>query len=322
MIRLLILTLTFLSLTACEEIAIQTTPKRKPSLLESQFAKSTHNKFWNALHNGRYNQIPAINYQMMAAYLTNPNDPKLAAHLGFLHMWAITERQRLKDIPPTITNEIILARYYFSNAIELDPSDARYLGFYGDSQLGVGKIFDDKREQVRGYFTLKHAIHRWPEFNYFTAGYPMTVLDAKSKPFKQALAWQWATLDVCAGEKVNRMNPNYHPYMNRQTLSGPQRACWNSWIAPYNFEGFFMNMGDMLVKSGDWQTAIKIYENAKLDVDYKHWPFHKMLEKRVENAKQNVANFQKNYISPDKTIMFNSGYGCMACHQRSNSVKK
>lgn len=41
-----------------------------------------------------------------------------------------------------------------------------------------------------------------------------------------------------------------------------------------------------------------------------------MLEKRIANAKENVSNFQKPYISPDKTILFNSGFGCMACHQQ------
>ena len=38
-----------------------------------------------------------------------------------------------------------------------------------------------------------------------------------------------------------------------------------------------MNIGDMLVKSGDWQTAIKIYNNAKLSKTYSAWPYRKML---------------------------------------------
>jgi len=39
--------------------------------------------------------------------------------------------------------------------------------------------------------------------------------------------------------------------MSKKTKEGKKRVCWNSWIAPHNFEGFFLNMGDMLVKSGD-----------------------------------------------------------------------
>ena len=317
--RVMLVSLFFFTLTACEGTAIMSTPKKKPVESHSQLAMKAENQFWTTLHKGSYQDIAQADYLLMAAYLQNPNDPKIAAHLGFLHIWKITERQREKAIPPTITNEIILSKKYFADAVELNPSDARFLGFYGDTELVEGKIFHDKREEVRGYFTLKRAINKWPEFNYFTAGYILSGQSSKSEHFKQALEWQWNTLDACAGEKVDRANPVYNAYMKRETQKGPQRACWNSWIAPYNFEGFMMNMGDMLVKSGDWQTAIIVYQNAKLEKNFMSWPYHQLLEKRIVNARDNVANFQKKIIDPDKSIMFNSGYGCAACHQQGSA---
>ena len=75
-------------------------------------------------------------------------------------------------------------------------------------------------------------------------------------------------------------------------------------------------MGDMLVKKGDVATAIKIYDNAKLAKNYAAWPYRQLLENRIKQAKENVSHFQQNLIStPDRTILFNSGYGCMVCHQ-------
>ncbi|MEO8401491.1 MAG: hypothetical protein ABI597_06795 [Gammaproteobacteria bacterium] len=307
-----------LTLTACEDIALQFTPKKQPVISNTPLAKQAEKRFWEILHSGDYQNIVDANRLLMAAYLQNPNDPRLAAHLGFLHIWKITERTRMpkQSIPPTIVNDIVLAKNYFADAVELAPSDARFLGFLGDSQLVMGQIFLNNREQTRGYFTLQHAIRAWPEFNYFTAGYPMTTLDAKSKYFQEALKWQWRTMDLCAGEPINRNNPNFSIYLHNQTNQGPKRACWNSWIAPYNYEGFFLNMGDMLVKSGNWQTAIKIYQNAKLDKDYLAWPYRQLLEKRISNARKNVKFFQQDFMSPDKTIAFNSGYGCVMCHQK------
>jgi hypothetical protein len=41
--------------------------------------------------------------------------------------------------------------------------------------------------------------------------------------------------------------------------------------APRSFEGFFLNMGDTPVKSGDWQTGQKIYANASLAREYAAW---------------------------------------------------
>lgn len=313
---ILILTLT---LAACDNIAVHFSPKKQPQVSHSRTAIKAEKQFWETLHKGRYNDIKATTRLLTAAYIDNPNDPDLAAHLGFLHIWKITERYRNAEIEPTIVNQIILSTHYFSDAVELDPEDARYLGFLGASQIAQGSIFHDNREQTRGYYTLKRAINQWPEFNYFTAGYVMSTQPYQSDNFKEGLAWQWATLDLCAGTKIDRQNPSFSPYMQRETQKGPQRACWNSWIAPYNFEGFFMNMGDMLVKSGDWQTAIKIYRNAQLAKNYSSWPYRAMLENKMAHAKDNVTSYRQEFAGRDKTILFNSGYGCVACHQQSRN---
>lgn len=313
---LLFLCLIAALLTGCENIAVHFSPKKQAEVSRSRIAMSAEKQFWETLHHGRYNEIPAANRLLMAAYLDNPNDPNLAAHLGFLHIWKIAERYREKFVEPTIVNDIILAKKYFSDAVKLDSDDARYLGFLGASQLIEGKIFLDEPQQTRGYFTLKRAINEWPEFNYFTAGYVMSSLPPKSEHFKEGLEWQWLTLDLCAGEKVDRKNPDFARYMKLETQQGPKRACWNSWIAPFNFEGFFMNMGDMLVKNGDWATGVKIYRNAMLAKNYTHWPYRHVLEKKIALAKNNVANFQHEYLAPEKSIMFNAGYGCSACHQQ------
>ncbi|AMV13009.1 hypothetical protein SDA22_13365 [Legionella pneumophila serogroup 1] len=304
------------NLVACEKMALLTTPPKKQQLSNSPLATRAERYFWRTLHEGRYQDIPQADYLLMAAYLENPYDSKLAAHLGFIHIWKITERERVKNNSPLLPNEIILSKKYFADALQLDPENPIYQGFYGDTQLVEGQIFKDKQEEVRGYFTLQKAISNWPEFNYFTAGYPMSSLSADSDHFKKGLDWQWKTLDICAGEKISRQNPDFTPYMKRETTIGAQRACWNSEIAPHNFEGFFMNMGDMLVKSGDPETGIKIYNNAKLAKNYNKWPYKDMLEKRVLNAKANVQHFNQKSNNPNQSIMFNSGYGCVVCHQR------
>jgi hypothetical protein len=314
--QIFILIVVALLLTACEKIAVLSTPKKQPIPSHSELATQAEKNFWTTLHKGDYKNIDEANRLLMAAYLQNPNDPKLAAHIGFLHIWKITERGREKVIPPTIVDQIVLSKKYFKDAVELDPADARYLGFYGDSQLVMGKIFNDQRLQTRGYFTLKRAIQAWPQFNYFSAGYVMSPLPIQDKHFKEGLEWQWQTLNVCAQTSVSRENPDFSPYMKLETQSGPGRACWDSWIAPHNFEGFFMNMGDMLVKSGDWQTGVKIYRNAQLAKNYSDWPYRWLLEDRIAHAQDNVKNFQHDNIGDaKKAILFNSGYGCAACHQ-------
>jgi hypothetical protein len=112
--------------------------------------------------------------------------------------------------------------------------------------------------------------------------------------------------------------------MRMETTEGTKRVCWNSRIAPHNFEGFFLNMGDMLVASGDWQTAQIIYANAKLSATYAQWPYRGVLEQRIVNARANgeafrgpVGRNRQNGTGP--RLMIAESFSCMACHQSSPS---
>ena len=198
----------------------------------------------------------------------------------------------------------------------MDPADARYLGFLASAMLAEGSIDGSERLTREGYFTLRESIGAWPEFNLFTAGYALSVLPAASPRYQEALRWQWQNLDACVGETVDRANPDYAGYMRYETAEGVKRVCWNSWIAPHNFEGFFLNMGDMLVKAGDWQMARKIYANARLSRTYDSWPYRRVLEDRIVNAESNVAVFNAGGRHREATIMVSSGFSCMGCHQR------
>jgi hypothetical protein len=231
----------------------------------------------------------------------------------------VSERARLDAIPATITDDAVLSRRYFEEAVALNPADARYLGFLAAATLAEGNIHQDERLTRRGYFMMLDAIKAWPEFNLFTAGYVMSTQPANSERFKQALEWQWQNLDACVGEKVDRKIAAYAKYMTLETREGRKRVCWNSPIAPHNLEGFFLNMGDMLVKAGDWQTARLIYGDAKLSPVYPQWPYRETLDARIRDARENVAAFNAPVAATyrgDRRLMVSTAFACMACHQQ------
>jgi hypothetical protein len=75
-------------------------------------------------------------------------------------------------------------------------------------------------------------------------------------------------------------------------------------------------MGDMLVKAGDWQTAKRIYANAKLSKTYESWQFKPLLEDRINRAQANVALFNAPEGAGEARMMIDSKFSCMACHQQ------
>lgn len=298
--------------------------KKTASETRSESATAASDFFWQAFHNGLYELIPDVLNALTAAYLNDPNDATTAAHIGAAHTWRLNERVRLDPIPATITDDATLARKYFQEKVRLDPRDAHYIGFLGSLMMSEADIHGDQKQLQQGYKTLVKSTKLYPEFNYVTAGLAITggvvenLPTADSEIFRTALEWQWNTMELCLGAKIDRSNPDASPYLDRYTNEGPKKVCWNGEIAPHKFEGFYLNMGDMLVKSGDWQTAQKIYANAKLSSAYDKWQFAEVLEKRILEAQANVAMFN---MPPnangqyEKPMMAQSSFSCTGCHQ-------
>lgn len=301
-------------------IAVETAPKKKPSSTRTQSALKADTLFWDTFHNDRYGEIPQALNAETAAYLNDPSDAVTASHVAWLHAWRVSESARLEAPAATITDDVKLAHKYFQDAVNLNPHDPRTLGFLAGFMLADGSISKDEKLTRRGYFTLLDSIKAWPQFNLFTAGYVMSDQPAGTNRFQQALEWQWRTLDLCFGEKVDRHNIDYARYMRLATTEGKNRVCWDSTIAPHNFEGFFLNMGDMLVKSGDWQTGQNIYAEAKLSPTYGQWKYRDVLEHRIQYARENVAYFNSDDEKRDKVnqrIMIATPFACVVCHENS-----
>lgn len=322
--KLKVFILLSLFLGSCSFFAQKFTEEKKLNDQESDLAKYANHLFWDNFHQGNYDSLNKVLSILNAAYKQNPGNLKIIDHLGFAHIWKFSESQRLTNTPSTILEDFILTRRFFEESHNLNSDDPRILGFMGDTKIVEGSISGNDRLIVQGYFDGKESIHQWPQFNKFTLGYPLSQRDSGSKQFKEALAWQWETLDDCSCKKLDYNHLNYEE-MTRliQENADPKirRACWNTWIAPHNYEGFFMNMGDMMVKSGNWKKGIEIYQIAKLSPTYKDWPFGYELEKRIKDAKNNVVEFNKplDRSKPsfhDQTVMMvASRMDCTGCHQ-------
>ena len=300
----------------CARLAGWSAPAKAPSAERTAAARSADDLFWRTLHDGDYDKTAAGLTALQAAYLENPRDAVTAAHIGWVHIWRLGERARLDPVPPGITDEAVLSRRYFEEAVRLNPGEARYQGFYAATLLAEAEIHQDEKLRRQGYYTLLDAVAAFPEFNDFTAGYVLSSRPYDSDRFKEGLDDQWRNLDVCVGATVDRRHPDYAQYMRLETREGPKRVCWNSSIAPHNFEGFFLNFGDMLVKAGEPEIAVTMYANAKLTPDYAQWKYRDVLEDRLRNAAAYVEPFRQDKPAPGAPrIMGQSRFACMACHQ-------
>ncbi len=300
-------------------MAIMAAPSKAPLIDVSPEATSADAAFWKVLHGGEYGAIGATLDQLKAAYLKHPQDARIASHIAFLHVWRLTERTRLPQISASITDDATMARTYFQEAVKLAPHDARFRGFLASMTMAEGSLHGDEKEIRQGFFMMQDAVDAWPEFNLFTSGYVMSTFPYDSEKFLKALEEQWATLDLCVGTHVDRENLDFAPWMRLETRTGPKRACWNSEIAPHNFEGFFLNLGDMEVKAGHPKIARAAYAQAKQSKTYAQWPYRDVLDRRIAQAEDNVALFRverlPNDTEKEHRMMIDTAFACMGCHQ-------
>ena len=307
-----------LLISGCSWLAIATAPSKIASTPNAQ-AKTANDQFWAALHNGRYSEIDNLLEQHMRVVNKDAAEPVTLAHIGFLHSWKLAERNRAPAAARVIEHAT-LSRRYFDEAVRLDPTEARFLGFAASFTMTEGTVLKSERDIRKGYFMMKDAVAMWPEFNLFTSGYTMSGAPVDGAAFKEGLEQQWTTLDLCFGERVSRKSPDISRYLALETTVGPKRACWNSWIAAHNWEGFFLNFGDMLVRAGDRANAQTMYQATQLSKTYANWPYRDVLERRLANLdalQQKFANASD--VETEMVTMTNSTFACMACHQKTGN---
>jgi hypothetical protein len=171
------------ALGGCAYMAEATAPSKTARAARTEVAERADTLFWKTFHDGDYDGIPRALEAVKGAYLQAPDDPTTAAHVGFLHVWRIAERARLSSMAPSVTDDSVLARRYFSEAVALHPAEARYQGFLATTMLAEASIHKDEKLRRRGYYAMLDAVDAWPEFNLFTAGYVFSNQPAESAQF-------------------------------------------------------------------------------------------------------------------------------------------
>lgn len=280
----------------------------------SDLARGAKKSFWGVFDAGQYQALPGVIRLLTAAYLENPRDAEVTLLLAHAHLWKLAERRRLDERDPTITDHMVLAEQYFEEAYRLNPADHRIIGWLGSVRMPLGGLRQDSALAREGYLLLEEAARRYPEFNHFTAGFAMSGLPATDERYQRALEHVWQNVEQCGGTRGNEALPGRSAYELAQEADP---SCANTRKAPHNYEGFMLNLGDMLVKAGESEQARSVYARARLSPVYEEWPYREKVEQRILNAEEAAALFARTR-SPeaDPEIMFGSAYSCAACHQR------
>ena len=295
------------------EVALRTAPAKQPQLRLSERGRSAARLFWTSLEDAQYERLPEVLRELTAVYYENPAQPKIALQLGLAHLWRLAERERLPRPDPRITEHAVLAEKFLTEAARLAPDDPRIPGFLGSAQLAVARIHADERHQRRGYFTLRDALTRYPQFNYFAAGYALSRLPRDEPRYQEALDYMWKTFEICRG--LNKRDIDAGASIATHHAAPAHGVCTNMPQVPHGLEGFVLNMGDMLVKNGEVERAQKIYAFARTSSGYGQWKHKAVLERHAATAAERAAAFA-GPAAGQPTMMIESRLSCVGCHEK------
>ncbi len=304
-----------LAAVAYPQLAVYSAPRKEARTSDSPQAIEAKRAFFAAFMAQRYEALPEVTAALTAAYLKNPDDPKLALLIGHAHFWRAAERGRDPNAGPGVTDAIVLANFYFNEAYRLQPDDHRIAGWLASTQMALGSVHGDERAKRRGYFMMKESVRADPQFNYFTLGYVLSRLPAGDPKLAEAVEAMWSNLDICIGHKVDRRNPDLSALGSGSIPEGPRRVCFNGPYTPHNVEGYFLAFGDLLVKTGDPELAKAVYLQAQVSPAYDSWPFKALLEERARTAGSRAAQFASLKDEAEAPEMIStSARSCAVCH--------
>lgn len=272
--------------------------------------------FFDHFHASRYSQSPGAAAALDAAALANPGVGRPSLDRALAHLWHVVEagRDPAQD-PAALGAEAGTLVPLFETAQRNNPDDPRVGCFLGTTMITAGEGSQDAALIQRGHAVLDAAIAAWPEFNLFCRALVYDNLPVDHPEFAKAADAYFDTLDACFDEPVDRTRPDVTPYLNQATDRGRKRACWNDWIAPHNAEGFYLHMGDVLVKAGQVEAARVTYQNATLIREYPSWPFKAVLAERMSaDLEARAALYRDADPSNDPVIGDASPKFCSYCH--------
>ena len=156
--RVFVLMLAVASMWGCSVKTVNRSKNAAASKKSSDLSVFANNYFWEHFHAGNYAKLDSILFYLMAAYVENPNHTETVAHLGFAHIWALSELDRREsDQPdPRVVDHATLSLKYFGEAYQLNPADMRSLGFLADLKMVVGNISEDPQNN-------KGRLFRWSQ---------------------------------------------------------------------------------------------------------------------------------------------------------------
>jgi hypothetical protein len=304
--------------------------------------------FWEVFGNRQHARVGELIAALDAATRERPDDARAWLLLGMTHTWQIAEPELNHPTNPDEANQLAVAALNRYHA--LAPDDARVASWLGPLLVGRGHGMHDAATHIppgpqhdavaaqaeaaiaAGLAALDEGVAKEPRFNLFgrllvTAQYPRGS-DRFQSAVADVLAVHQARLGlapdgthdvgplIAGASACDPAHPKPWPYPapSADTIFRRDPRCWNSWKVPFEYEGFWLASGDVMLKAGRVDTARAMWKNAQRLSSYAHWPYAFAVETRLAQADAWAQKLANDDPADDPPLVYQSAWQCGACH--------
>lgn len=259
--------------------------------------------FWDTLWADRPRADETLEL-LTRAVRRDPRDGRSQFLLGMLRLYRSAGDPTSFDFAhptPEGMAEIRAAQEPFARAVELLPLDTRVPGFRAAATYADGFVHGDAMQTALGLSRLDEAVAANALFNAFDLFAVVAPITPGGSAYYQSRILGLVDFIL----KDNLTCPAVVPH-----------TCSNDGMAPHNFEGTLIELGDLYAKGGRLADAQQWYAFARALGQSFHYRYQAIADERVAHAADRVALYQDADPGNDPPILGGGGAGCVYCHNK------
>jgi hypothetical protein len=186
-------------------------------------------------------------------------------------------------------------------AVPLLPEDTRIAGFAAAATYAAGYVRGDEAQRMLGLQRIDAAVAANPLFNSFD-------LFAVVAPVEPGGTDYYRERVLGLVDFIFEENPTCPATI--------PEICANAGMAPHNFEGSLLLLGDIYAKGGELAKAQQWYALARAVGKASGYRYQAVADERAATAAERVALYQDADPNNDPPLLGGGGGSCVHCHNK------